>query len=114
MVSALIDRLIGLTALLESESEALALGTSTDRRALVTRKRQMMGEIRAEVARLERRDADWLAQLERDTRDDVFELIQSLFDAALINAQVLDECAGEESREFGMPGLAVGALRLNS
>lgn len=111
MTAHLIDAMLSLTALMEEESEKLALAAYLpELPEIANAKLRLTGRIEAEVARLKRGSEHWLAELDADTRAQLADASRNLRDASTVNAQILSRQI-ELSVEM-MAAIAAEAQRL--
>lgn len=91
MAAELIDLATSLSHLMEQESEGLALhGRVPALGELVAAKLRLVGQIEAEVTRLQRETPDWLDLLGEEERGEMALVFGHLRDASIVNAQILE------------------------
>jgi len=89
-VAELLDTIISLTALMEEESEALALrGRHPDLAEISLAKARLVGMLEARDAQLARENPLWLQELPDAARADLTEAYLAMRDASIVNADVL-------------------------
>ncbi len=91
MTEPLLDAMLSLTALMEEESEKLALNPYLpELPEIAAAKLRLAGQIEAAFARLKREaPEDWAAELDPEARERLAEASRCLRDASRVNAQIL-------------------------
>lgn len=90
-VESLIDIMHGLIAVMEEESERIALcGPSAAAGELSSSKTRLAGRMEEQVARLVRMRADWGDVLDEELRARLSDVYADLYAASVVNSEVLE------------------------
>jgi flagellar biosynthesis/type III secretory pathway chaperone len=90
MTEQLLDAMVSLTSLMEEESEKLTRTPYLpELPEIANAKLRLTGRIEAEVAKLKRRNQDWMSALEPEVREQLTDASRNLRDASEVNQEIL-------------------------